>query len=188
MKIIKPGKASHDDSDMEREMLGLAHTAKIREYCDYIDEHLRNVQKAWETVQEKCGDLHPLIDDFLWAFIDESIRMHDLSKFGPQEFIQYQRKFHPVPNFQGGFEAEFEAAMECHKALNPHHWENWTQRDEEFPNQNACYCVEMVCDWMAMGVHYGDTAEAYYLKNVDRIRLPQWGRELVAEIFERIRE
>jgi len=27
---------------------------KTREYLDYLEDHIKNVEKAWEILQEKC--------------------------------------------------------------------------------------------------------------------------------------
>jgi len=168
-------------------MEGLKHTAKIREYCDYIDEHLLNVGKAWKILQEKCGDIHPFYDDHLWAFMDSEIKNHDISKMAPEEFIQYQRQFFPVGEAPERDNPVFAAAWRNHKNENPHHWENWTKQNHEiFPNERACHCVMMVCDWMAMGMKFGDTVEEFYKRKKDEIELPDWAVKLIREIFARL--
>lgn len=167
-------------------MKTLKHIAKIREYCDYLEEHILNVEKAWKIVQEKCADLHPICDDYHWSTIDADIRFHDLSKVSLQEFIQYQRKFFPVKEASYEDNINFAAAWENHKARNPHHWENWTKKEESFPNETACDCVSMVCDWMAMSMKLGGTAAEFYAKNKHKMNLPPWADKLVLDMFSRI--
>jgi hypothetical protein len=164
-------------------MRALERIDKIREYCDYVERHLLNVKAAWRIVQDNCGQLHPLHDDHCRAFMDNEIIHHDLSKMSPEEFIPYQRQFFPVGERPKKDNAEFAAAWENHKRCNPHHWESWTKRTESFPNENACHCVMMVCDWMAMGMEFGDTAEEYYERSKDKINLPDWAIRLIREIF-----
>lgn len=164
-------------------MQGLQHIRRIRDYCDYIEEHLCNVSKAWAILQRDCADMHPLYDDHLWSVIDQMILEHDISKMSYEEFIPYQQNFFPVGEKDG---TRFEAAWEHHALHNPHHWENWTKAEESFPNESACHCVCMVCDWMAMGMKFGDTAESYYAKHSARINLPEWADKLVREIFVRL--
>ncbi len=165
-------------------MEGLKHVEKIREYCDYIEKHLLNVGKAWGMVQEACKDMNVISDDWLWGIIDTMIKQHDVSKMSPEEFIQYQQNFFPVGEKDS---SRFADAWKHHLEHNPHHWENWTNRKETFPNEMACHCVCMVCDWIAMGIQFGDTAEEYYQNNMDDIVLPQWAVEFVREIFDRLR-
>jgi len=165
----------------------LPHIDRIRAYCDYLEDHIRKVQKSWQVLQKACAGMHPFTDDHLWSVIDGMITDHDMSKVSRQEFIQYQRRFFPVPG-TGQADQIFEGAWTHHKRENPHHWENWTAiTDESFPNELTCHCVCMICDWMAMGLTFGDTAEEYYTKNADRITLPKWAEHFVKEIFDRLR-
>ena len=56
------------------------------------------------------------------------------------------------------------------------------------PRLNFYDGLRLVCDWMAMGYYFGDTAEEYYYKNEHEIKLPEWAVDLIKEIFERIRD
>lgn len=132
-------------------MEGLKHIQRIREYCDYVERHLNNVRKAWDLLNEKC-DFHPFYDDHLWGVMDGLVKEHDISKLSAAEFIQYQEQFFPVGKAPDKDNPVFAAAWENHKASNPHHWENWTKREERFPNENVCHCVTMVCDLWADGL------------------------------------
>lgn len=163
----------------------LKHTAKIREYCDYLDEHVGNVEKAWKVLQEKCKDMRFIYDDYVWASIDSETEWHDISKVSPEEFIQYQRRFFPVDE---PYKEGFKSAWKHHQENNPHHWENWAFKDYYNPYEAEVHCVGMVIDWMAMGYKFGDTAESYYLKNADTIKIPEWAVTFIKQIFDRIRE
>lgn len=161
-------------------------TAKIREYCDYIDEHAYNVMEAWKTFQNACKNMNVVYDDHLWATIDEMIKSHDISKVSSEEFIQYQQKFYPVGESDS---TGFDSAMAHHFANNPHHPQNWTKIKSYAPNELACHCVCMVCDWMAMSKKFGDTAEKYYESHKDKIPpLPEWAVNFLDEIFEALRQ
>lgn len=171
-------------------MDGLKHIAKIREYCDYIEEHLKNVSEAWREIQEKCTDMRVVWDDFYYNSTGTFIVQHDLSKFSPEEFIQYQRNFFPVGEKD---DSVFDESWKHHIENNPHHWENWTQSIYQkkngcgFIHDWECHCVCMVCDWMAMGKKFGDTAQSYYEANKHKIDLPDHAVSFIYEIFDRIK-
>lgn len=168
-------------------MNGLKHIAKIREYCDYVEEHLLNVEKAWKILQEKCKDMDFVYDDWRWSSIEERIRDHDISKMSHEEFIPYQQQFFPVGMAPSRDNPVFAAAWEHHKANNEHHWENWAVA---YPNggfRAEFECVCMVADWMAMAMKFEDTAESFYVKKKEQIILPEWAVQFIGEIFERIK-
>ena len=168
-------------------MNGIKHIEKIREYCNYVEDHLRNVEKSWLFIQEACASMHPFYDDHLWAVMDQMIKEHDVSKMSPSEFVQYQQQFYPadglIPNID---REEFQDAWRHHWENNPHHWENWTKAKETFPNESSCHCVCMVVDWMAMGLHFGDTAEEFYNRKQNEIDLPHWAVIFIRDIFDRL--
>ena len=86
--------------------------------------------------------------------------VHDLSKFSPIEFSASAKYF------QGNsspIEAEkaatgYSVAWLNHKGHNKHHWEWWTDFDDngnviayKIPSR---YVVEMLCDWIGAGMVY----------------------------------
>jgi hypothetical protein len=165
-------------------MTGLIHIQKIREYCDYVEEHLLNINSAWDILVEKCNDMRFVYDDFYFWEIMREVIDHDLSKFSPEEFIQYQRNFFPVGEPDKG---GFASAWQHHQDYNPHHWQNWTKNKDNSPCGWEINCVCMVIDWVAMGLKFNDTAEAYYEKNKERIDIPEEAVTFIYEIFERLR-
>lgn len=170
-------------------MKGLEHIEKIREYCDYLERHLNNVQTSWKTLQEKCDDMQFIYDDYVYWSIDELVKNHDLSKFTAAEFTQYQGNFYPTKKQEGSLVAKeaFAQAWANHLRHNPHHHENWVRKPYYNPYEAEMHCVCMVIDWMAMGLEFGDTAESYYKRNKDTIDLPLWAVKLIREIFDRTR-
>lgn len=170
----------------------------IRAYCDYVEEHYDNVQKAWAILKESCKHMHFVYDDHVYFSIDEMIKKHDLSKLSANEFIQYAEWFFSPygkewESFDVGAEADhlrmkeaFDLAWDHHKAENAHHWQNWTTKRPYSPYESECHCVCMVCDWMAMGMKFNDTAEGYYKKNKDKILLTEESIKFLQEIFNNI--
>jgi len=166
-------------------MRAMDHIERTRSYLDYIENHLRNIEKAWGVLQEKCKDMRFIYDDYVFHEIRGHLEQHDVSKLSPEEFVQYRVKFYPTEH-EDANSADFAAAWEHHKGENPHHWENWAATEFFNPYAGEVHCVCMVADWMAMGYQFGDTAREYYEKNKDRIELPEWAVRFIHEIFERV--
>lgn len=163
---------------------------KTREYLNYLEEHILNIQKAWIELQDKCKDMRFIFDDYVFHQIDEEVQSHDLSKFSEQEFVQYRKSFYPLKN-----EPKFDMskAWEHHKKHNPHHWENWV-KNLSYPSKTyinpyywEVHCVHMIIDWMAMGYHFKDTAQSYYETHKEEIKIPKYLIGFIYEIFIRIR-
>lgn len=157
---------------------------KTREYLNYIEEHCLNVLKAWQEMQQKCKDMNFIYDDFLFFQIDIQIKEHDLSKLSEDEFVQYRQVFYPTKQEITPY--PLDSAWEHHKKHNPHHWENWTKMKFKFPNEWVIYCVQMIVDWMAMGYKFNDTAEDYYTKNKDKIKLPKYALPFIEDVFSKL--
>lgn len=86
--------------------------------------------------------------------------VHDLSKFSPAEFTASAKYFQ---GDKSPIEAEkeatgYSAAWNHHKGHNPHHWEYWTDFDEDgevtVQKMPYKYVVEMICDWIGAGKVY----------------------------------
>lgn len=158
--------------------------AKFREYLDYFERHYDNVQKAWALLNEKCQNkgFRFISDDFVWHCIDAEVKMHDESKLSAQEFTQYRQRWFPCEGEDQNDE-DFQKAWEHHWKDNPHHWQNWTTNGSDYMYGDY-YVVIMLCDWVAMGFEFGNTAKSFYEKNKDSINLPEWAIKLMYEIFE----
>lgn len=158
---------------------------KTREYLDYVERHYNNVQKAWQELNDKCKNngFNWLYDDVIWHAINDNIKRHDMSKLGVNEFVQYRQYFYPTSSEVKDKEL-MNQAWNHRLGNNPHHWQNWTERDYYYPNQSLIYFIENICDWMAMGYEFGDTAKEYYESNKDKIDLPEWAIKEMYLIFD----
>lgn len=157
---------------------------RTREYLDYLERHIDNVQKAWKEVSEKCKDMSFVWDDFRWFSIQEMVDTHDASKLSEAEFVQYRRFFYPLPEDDG---VTLTPAWDHHKKENPHHWQNWATRSHYHPYAEECHLVCMVLDWMAMAYELGGSAQEYYEKNIADIHIPDEWIPFLYQIFDRVR-
>jgi hypothetical protein len=184
-------------------MKALEKIHQIREYCDYLETHILNIEKAWKFIQKALKYDNIIYDDFLRDQTDCWVREHDLSKLSNEEFLAYVDYFHSPygKNYDiwddGGegqqkhkeIKETFDKAWKHHYTNNMHHPESWKIRtDERFPNEHACHLMCMLVDWTAMSYAFNDTAESYYLKNKDEIDLPEWANKTLMKWFEMIKE
>lgn len=155
------------------------------EYLDYLERHLNNIERAWNLVQDRCGDMTIISDPYYRQGIEVSIRQHDRSKLGKHEFTQYRDAFYPVSQVSR-IGSSIEDAIEHHYAANEHHWQHWTKKIYSNHNDWKIACTHMVVDWIAMGFAKGQSAYSYYEKNKDEIELPIYAIRLIGRIFDRV--
>ena len=157
---------------------------KFREYLDYIERHYKNVQIAWQLINEKCKGkgFRFLKDEYCWNIINEDVINHDLSKLSEHEFCQYRQYFFPTDDEIKNEEA-FQKAWEHHKENNVHHWQNWTTKQKNNPCVEA-YVVCMLVDWVAMSLEFGGNSQKFYEKKKHTIDLPDSSVKLMYEIFD----
>jgi hypothetical protein len=146
--------------------------AKEEQYREYVRDHQRNVTAAWLRLRGRAVTCPTLI-----ATVDRLVAIHDDSKFSPEEFDPYRRFFYPAYPDEKSHE-EFRWAFAVHWSRNPHHPEFWVDRRSEFADRQP-YLVEMVCDWMAMGMHFGNLARDWYHQRKTKIRLPDADRAFI---------
>ena len=158
------------------QMKGQDYIDKTREYLNYLEEHLKNVQFAFTELSNACQDMAWVTDDFTWNTVRQQVIDHDLSKFSKEEFIQYRDSFFPVCK-EDKENSGFDAAWENHKQNNHHHHET---------AESYIDIIHMIIDWTAMGYKFGDTAQQFFEKNKDKIILSETNRILMYKIFERI--
>lgn len=113
-------------------------------------EHFKTITKHKKVVMELC---------FKCGIYKRGI-LHDLSKYGPTEFIASAKHFqgNRSPIDAAKEKDGYSLAWQHHKGHNPHHWEYWidnvgTRKNTpiEIPYE---YVVEMVCDWVGAGIVY----------------------------------
>lgn len=172
-------KTTNDDGSnrLIGRMDALDYIDKTRAYLDYVEEHIKNVHKAFCEIYDACSGKWYIGDDASYFKLRDDIQSHDVSKLSLEEFTQYRQKFYPVEN-ESVVVGAFEAAWENHKSLNTHHHESL---------KTDIDVVHMVIDWTAMGYKFGDTAESYYEANKERIDLSNAQKEIMFEVFSCIK-
>lgn len=160
-----------------------------KNYTDYVQNHIENVQKAWND------EISNIDDEFIQAHKDElteQIKHHDESKWDTDEFDAYRANYNPIDDQEKiDNEANFQAAWYHHFQNNPHHWQHWIDDKgdliplEDIDTVKKSY-IEMICDWQAMGYVFGDTAKQYYDQNKDTIKiypeLQEWLEDLLNQL------
>lgn len=160
---------------------------KTKEYKKYIDNHIENVQKAWNIIDQattkyKLNSWGQQNGCNAHMFIDEFIKEHDKSKYSIEEFEGYRKKFYPIIG-EDFDEEEFEKAWEHHQEHNLHHWQSMRAIDYDHVFILE-YTIEMICDWFAMAMQFGESHRDYYNKNKDKIELEKWQHELIEEVYQ----
>lgn len=156
--------------------------SKRDEYTQYINTHMENVKKAWAIFQKKCGFY---LDMQLLGDISLLIDKHDESKFSDEEFEAYRKYFYPITDAEKNdpkTKVAFDLAWGHHYRNNPHHWDYW-YHGGIVNEMKYKYVVEMVCDWLAMGMKEGSQQiDSWYEDNKSKIVLSNENRKLV-EVF-----
>ena len=116
----------------------------------YYKHFLTVCKHKWVVFQEcrACG--------ITWQGI-----IHDLSKFSPAEFGPSAKYFQgdKSPHYGEAAANGYSKAWLHHKGCNMHHWEFWTDFNEDDGSIKVNkipynYVVEMVCDWIGAGKVY----------------------------------
>lgn len=162
------------------------------QYLKYVLEHKKNVFKA---CRRRGLKLHALTHDLSKFTPSEFIpyaRWFN-GKYGVAIKDKLDGVSDEVRDKHMMLEQKFNNALLHHYQHNKHHWNYWCYswkmykiepEDEppvqcefvtplEMPTQ---YLVQMVCDWEAMAMKFGGSAQGYYLKNYYQIELNRKSR------------
>ncbi len=121
------------------------------------------------------------------GFIDSIVAVaialgHDKNKLEPPEYIPYVKRKWMERNSSGeryrDMGDDVKRAIVHHVTTSPHHPEYWSDDYDGFETDKPChvsdmperYVIEMVCDWVAMGDEYGNTAREWY----DKVKNSRW--------------
>lgn len=141
---------------------------KVNQYLEYLHNHIETVNKVFNLLKLYLTDYN------VWEILKmkEIVCKHDIDKYTPTMFDAYRQWFYPTC-IECPDKKKMDEAFELHILNNPHHWQYWQQ--SEIPTNIKAnkdyYLIEMVCDWIAMGILFKNTATEYYNKNKDSIKL-----------------
>lgn len=149
---------------------------KEKEYKEYVDTHIANVQKAWSIlksndkfiryieIEDNCNSRSMTI--FI-DLMDSMINNHDSSKYSYEEWEGYRKEYFPVDEQEKIDNApNAEKAWIHHYTTNMHHWDWWAKNNCQERMPLVCV-VEMCCDWIAMSMKFGDTAYNWFNQQTD---------------------
>lgn len=157
---------------------------KTREYLDYIEEHINNVDRAFVVVAEKCKDLPSIASDQMYFELTGDISSHDISKLSKEEFTQYRDAFFPT---DGNKTKLCPKAWENHKKENIHHWQSIMDSDTSIGTREK-NLAHMIIDWTAMSYKFGGSAKSFYENEMKTGNIELKGDDVVFiyKIFDRI--
>lgn len=151
-----------------------------KKYREYITEHIYNVSKVWDRVKYKIKRQSTIE---LFHALDMRMYHHDVSKWELEEFEGYRQFFYPEKDAIRDKES-FDIAWFHHIQHNRHHWNYWVIVDDKGVRSvpmPEIYVIEMLCDWGAMSLKFGDTPRQFYDNNKSKFVL----HEKTIEIIER---
>ena len=171
-KILNEVALILDDND------AVERNEKEAEYLSYIKDHINNVRKAFVVyivpILKNRTNISPLFSDeeFKQAAVDVYKRLddHDASKFSDYEFDGYRAKWYPTnrelnydQDYIDKMEERYAEAWDHHATSNPHHPKHWYDPENNVSRDMSLDAIiEMLCDWLAMGIYYGTSTLLWY--------------------------
>jgi len=138
---------------------------KYWEYLKYVLEHKKNV---FIVCCKRKMFIHAIV--------------HDLSKFSPIEFISYAKHFYGTK--EDNENSGFDYGWLHHQRKNKHHWDYWVNGSGNPVLMPRKYIIQMICDWEAMGIKFGDTVKDFYSKQKNKIILHDMSRRILERLID----
>lgn len=161
------------------------------EYNDYLNQHISNVNRAYEWLRVNIPEVANLNDGYNTLLY---FGWHDLSKNDREEYDAYDQYFYGEKTKQ--VKEDFNYAWLHHIHNNPHHWQYWVLVNDE-PEEGTIaldipykYVIEMICDWWSFSWKTGNLYEIFdwYESHKKHMILSKNTRELVEQILGQIKE
>lgn len=159
------------------------------EYDNYLQEHIDNVKKGFDWLNEHLSVVLP--QNYSYS----NIANHDESKRDREEYDAYDAYFYGR-NRSYEVMRNFDYAWLHHIHHNPHHWQYWILiADEAEEGTKALdipypYIIEMICDWWSFSWKTGNLYEIFdwYDAHKERMILSTKTRTTVEDILSKIKE
>ena len=144
-------------------------TEKKNVYMNYIKDHKENVVYAYNNYMIPL--MNRTKDEKLRRAIVKcggNVQNHDLSKYEPIEFEAYRRYFYPTDFEKYDKESQkmtkvlYDNAWMHHHKHNKHHPEHWGLDKNPPEDMPLEYIIEMICDWIAMGIYYKSSTKEWW--------------------------
>ena len=165
---------------------------KSAQYKSYIDEHIDNFNMArrlylFDIVEflQNLSESNSIEGLFCTRTMGIQVGLikHDASKYSVEEFEGYRQYFYPIDDMEKNIDV-FNDAWKHHYSNNRHHWEYWLsanladrilrdgkvhrkdiRSDEDVFDMHLISLIEMVLDWIAMGIKFNNPPRDFYNKN-----------------------
>lgn len=164
-----------------------------KQYTEYINNHINNVKLCYEKAIDAFRIVFPEIyeDEKQLGFLLGNLQNHDESKFSPHEFYHYGMRFFPMEGIDPDDKFiinNFELAWLHHVHNNPHHPGYWVLVEDnkiKIFDMPDIYIIEMLCDWMAMSVHFNSSTEDYWNSDsAKKLPMSEYTKSKVNEFME----
>lgn len=157
-----------------------------KEYNQYLEEHIANVNKAYDWL---CAHFPELQNKMLGHEV--IFGLHDQSKYSVDEYDAYDKYFYGG-NRSFDVVQDFNKAWLHHIHQNPHHWQYWIlvhdDEPEEILDMPYWYIVEMICDWWSFSFKTGNLFEIFdWYEKHKGMKLSNKTRKTVEKILDDIK-
>lgn len=154
-------------------------------YNTYINEHIENVQKAYDLLVGFIPEIAEKMGEKQYFF------SHDSSKWSAAEYKAYDKYFYGG-NRSYEVVQDFKYAWLHHIHDNPHHWQYWVLQHDDEPEEALempyPYAIEMICDWWSFSVKSGNLTEIFsWYEKHKGMKLHPKTRKLVENILGKIK-
>ena len=159
----------------------------LDEYNDYLSNHIKGVQKAYQWLKKNLPELLKYSNDY-----EDNIHFHDGSKFSNSEYMPYAQYFYGKKT--DSVKKAFDYAWNDHQKRNQHHWQYWVlindKDDIKTLDMPYSSIVEMVCDHWAFSWVKDNLYEIFdwYDKNKDKMMLSDYTRKTYESILDKIKD
>lgn len=161
------------------------------QYNEYLKEHISNVSKGFEWLNNNIPEIIKL-NIYNVDYINQ-FKNHDLSKYYVEEYYAYDSYFY------GGNRSydcvnNFNLAWLGHIHKNPHHWQHWVLiNDDEGTialDMPYNYIIEMICDWWSFSWKSGNLYEIFdwYDTHKNAMIMSDKTKNTVESILNKIKE